>query len=77
MLLQVYTKYDEIWIITGSGHHTGINNNHQKKQDKGVLFNVVKTYLIENQYDFRIGKDGQGKSGSFLLLGDTSAFKPP
>ena len=71
---QNFYTHDEIWVITGSGHHTGLDNNHQKRSDDkgGFLFQTVLKYLTQNHYEFFIGKDNQGNSGCFLVLGEKS-----
>lgn len=65
---------DEVWVVTGSGHHVAVG--HQRREGGGVLFNAVKKYLEEREkemsLEFRIGKDtsgGKNKSsgGAFLV----------
>ncbi|KAL7461651.1 hypothetical protein ACHAXS_002060 [Conticribra weissflogii] len=67
------TKNDEVWIITGSGHHVAVG--HQRRETGGILFNAVKRYLEQQEeemmLDFRIGKDARGGNsssfGAFLV----------
>ena len=71
-------KNDEVWIITGSGHHVAVG--HQRREGGGVLFNAVKRYLEEHEdelaLEFRIGKDTSGgknkSSGGALLVRKTT-----
>ncbi len=71
---------EEVWIITGSGHH--VATGHQRRESGGVLFNAVKKYLEEKEendndggkddIEFRVGKDtssGRNKisGGAFLV----------
>lgn len=72
---------DEVWIITGSGHHVAVG--HQRREDKtasgGVLYNAVRRYLEEREEDnnavgwkFFLGKDTSGgknttSGGAFLV----------
>lgn len=73
-LIPALKKNDEVWIITGSGHHVAVG--HQKREGGGVLFNAVKRYLEDqcdgiNAIEFRIGKDtsgGKNKSSGGALL---------
>lgn len=64
---------DEVWIVTGSGHHVAVG--HQRRETGGILFNAVKRYLEQQEeekiLDFRIGKDARGgnssSGGAFLV----------
>lgn len=76
---------DEVWIVTGSGHHVAVG--HQRREEKstkggstssgGILFNAVRRYLEEREEDmgleFRIGKDTSGgkntSGGAFVVRG--------
>lgn len=60
-------NHAECWIVTGSGHHVG--SGHQKREERGVLFNVVRRYLDTNAdtLEHRIGKDGSGNRGAFVV----------
>jgi hypothetical protein len=51
-----------VWLITGTGHHTG--QTHVKA---GALFDAVEFYLINGAYEFAYGKDGSGRSGAFAV----------
>lgn len=73
-LVPALKKNEEVWIVTGSGHHVAVG--HQRRESGGVLFNAVKRYLEENEeemeLEFRVGKDtsgGKNKSsgGAFLV----------
>lgn len=73
-LVPALKKNDEVWIITGSGHHVVVG--HQRREGGGVLFNAVKRYLEEHEdelaLEFRIGMDASGgknkSSGGALLV---------
>lgn len=73
-LIPAVKKSDEVWIITGSGHHVAVG--HQRREGGGVLFNAVKRYLEDHEeemeWEFRIGKDCSGgknkTSGGALLV---------
>jgi len=58
----------EVWLITGTGHHTH-RASHQRAAVGGVLHATVRTYLEEYGYDFFVGKDKAGHSGAFLVKG--------
>ncbi len=58
--------HEEIWIVTGSGHHVS-GNSHQK--GGGVLENAVVGWLASNDYIFLKGKDKNGHSGACLVRG--------
>lgn len=49
-----------VWIVTGTGHHTG--RTHVKA---GALFDCVNSYLSDLGFNFVHGKDGSGKRGAF------------
>ena len=57
---------DEVWIVTGTGHHVNANS-HQK--GGGVLESAVIDWLEENGYDFSKGKDKNGHGGACLVRG--------
>jgi hypothetical protein len=73
-LIPAVKKSDEVWIITGSGHHVTVG--HQRREGGGVLFNAVKRYLEDHEeemeWEFRVGKDCSGgknkTSGGALLV---------
>jgi hypothetical protein len=73
-LIPAIKKNDEVWIVTGSGHHVAVG--HQRREGGGVLFNAVKRYLEDHEeemeWEFRIGKDcsgGKNKiSGGAILV---------
>lgn len=50
----------QVWVITGTGHHTGGNKRES-------LFEVVQRYLDMYGYKYNIGKDKQGYQGAFLV----------
>mmetsp|Transcript_19767 Transcript_19767/g.46415 ORF Transcript_19767/g.46415 Transcript_19767/m.46415 type:complete len:512 (+) Transcript_19767:301-1836(+) len=65
-------KFDEVWIITGSGSHVGVG--HQKRESGGVLYNAVQRYLAQQERDdsieFRVGRypaGGARSGGAFLV----------
>jgi len=73
-LVPALKKYDEAWIVTGSGNHVTVG--HQRREGGGVLFNAVKQYLEDHEeemsLEFCVGKDtsgGKNKSsgGAFLV----------
>jgi len=70
-LVPALKKNDEVWIVTGSGHHVAVG--HQKREGGGVLFNAVKRYLEDHgdEMEMRIGKDtsgGKNKNGGGAFL---------
>jgi hypothetical protein len=79
-LVPALKKNDEVWIITGSGHHVAVG--HQRREGGGVLFNAVKRFLEEHEeelaLEFRIGKDTSGgknkNSGGALLVRKATAL---
>jgi len=58
--------HEEIWIVTGSGHHVN-SNSHQR--GGGVLENAVIGWLASNDYVFVKGRDKNGHSGACLVRG--------
>ena len=65
-------KFDEVWIIAGSGSHVGVG--HQKRESGGVLYNAVQRYLVQQERDntleFRVGKypaGGARSGGAFVV----------
>jgi hypothetical protein len=58
--------HEEVWIVTGSGHHVN-NNSHQK--NGGILENAVIGWLVSNDYGFMKGKDKNGYGGACLVRG--------
>jgi len=67
LLPAALTKYLEVWVITGTGHHTN-TRSHQRSSAKGVLFEEVHEYLSECGYEFVPAKDRAGHAGAFLVL---------
>ena len=61
LLLPQYEQED-VWIVTGTGHHKG---GHQKS---GVLFDTVERYLVSRNYLHLIGKSGE-TTGAFFIPG--------
>ncbi|KAL3915941.1 MAG: hypothetical protein SGPRY_007025 [Prymnesium sp.] len=66
VLMAALQKHVEVWIITGTGHHTN-QGGHQRTAVGGVLHSTVKAYLEENGYDFYVARDHAGHSGAFLV----------
>ena len=56
-----YKGEENIWIITGTGHH---KDGHQAE---GVLFYMTVEYLNRNGYAFKIGVDSRGFRGALHL----------
>jgi hypothetical protein len=65
-LMSMLARHAEVWIITGTGHHTN-KQSHQRSAEGGVLSAVVAEYLERQGCGYRIGKDHNGRSGAFLL----------
>ena len=63
-LLTALYQHAEVWIVTGTGHHTAAGS-HQK--GGGVLFNTVEAYLMERGFKYFTGKDASGHTGAFLV----------
>ena len=58
----------EVWIVTGTGHHTDAAS-HQRSASGGVLHGAVSDYLADRGHAFYVGKDQNGHSGALLLQG--------
>merc|ERR1712228_570810 len=56
MLPNALAEHVEVWIITGTGHHTD-NHSHQKSVGGGVLHATVEAYLASPHYHYHFGKD--------------------
>mmetsp|Transcript_46762 Transcript_46762/g.122804 ORF Transcript_46762/g.122804 Transcript_46762/m.122804 type:complete len:456 (-) Transcript_46762:389-1756(-) len=67
MLGQRLASHAEVWVITGTGHHTA-KDSHQRAQVGGVLHAAVEEYLRRMGHEFHAGKDRAGHSGAFLVL---------
>ena len=74
-------KHDELWVVTGSGHHVAAG--HQRRESGGVLFNAVMRYLEEREaldktFAFKVGKDTSGgrnkSSGGAFVVRKTRTF---
>ena len=61
LLLPQY-EGEDVWIVTGTGHHKG---GHQKS---GVLMKTVEEYLTNQEHTFLYGKSG-GQTGAFYVVG--------
>jgi len=48
-----------VWIVTGTGHHT--------TQRLFKMFDVVKEYLDEHNYNYKVGVDKKGYKGAFYV----------
>jgi hypothetical protein len=59
--------HDEVWLITGTGHHTD-RASHQRAVAGGVLHAATKEYLEEYGYAHHPAKDHNGHSGAFLVV---------
>ena len=57
----------EVWVVTGTGHHTD-RSSHQKSSPGGVLHAAVGEYLNSYQYTHYLGRDQGGHSGAFLVV---------
>jgi len=67
VLPRALVEYVEVWVITGTGHHTD-TRSHQKSVGGGVLHAAVEAYLVSHNYRYHLGKDRRGHSGAFLVL---------
>ena len=61
VVLPQYKGEENVWIITGTGHH---KDGHQAE---GVLFYTTVEYLNRNGYTFKIGVDSRGFRGALHL----------
>mmetsp|Transcript_14976 Transcript_14976/g.24774 ORF Transcript_14976/g.24774 Transcript_14976/m.24774 type:complete len:723 (-) Transcript_14976:61-2229(-) len=61
---------NQVWIVTGSGHHVA-RNSHQAKG--GALEASVQTWLEMEGYAFVKGRDRNGHSGAVLVKSTTNA----
>jgi hypothetical protein len=57
-------EMDEVWIVTGTGHHVG-RKTHQKAG--GALEGAVIQWLSDEGYNFSCGKDRNGLGGALLV----------
>ena len=67
LLADALRRYEEVWIVTGTGHHTD-RASHQRTAQGGVLHAAVAQYLSDGRYRHFLGKDQGGQSGAFLVL---------
>jgi hypothetical protein len=58
------SELDEVWIVTGTGHHVG-SKTHQK--GGGALERAVLTWLTEEGYNCFRGRDRNGLGGALLV----------
>ena len=58
---------NEVWVITGTGHHTD-KASHQKSAVGGVLHSAVSDFLSAHAFTFYAGKDVNGQSGALLVV---------
>jgi hypothetical protein len=58
------SELDEVWIVTGTGHHVG-SKTHQK--GGGALERAVITWLTEEGYNCFRGRDRNGLGGALLV----------
>ncbi|KAL7581627.1 hypothetical protein ACA910_022179 [Epithemia clementina (nom. ined.)] len=59
-----FERHDQVWIVTGTGHHVG-SKTHQK--GGGALENAVVKWLIDQGYEYAMGRDRNGLSGTLLV----------
>jgi len=64
VLPQKLRDHNEIWVVTGSGHHVG-RNTHQK--GGGALESAVLSWLETEGHPFVRGKDRNGHGGAILV----------
>mmetsp|Transcript_14995 Transcript_14995/g.23047 ORF Transcript_14995/g.23047 Transcript_14995/m.23047 type:complete len:613 (-) Transcript_14995:10-1848(-) len=57
-------EHDDVWIVTGSGHHVN-RNSHQK--GGGALESAVLAWLDAENYMHLRGRDRNGHSGAVLV----------
>ncbi len=55
----------QVWIVTGTGHHVG-TKTHQK--GGGALESAVIAWLADHNYKFCRGKDRNGQGGALLVV---------
>ena len=67
MLPMSLASHAEVWLITGTGHHTA-KHSHQRAQVGGVLRSAVEELLQQYEYEYYPGKDRAGHSGAFLVV---------
>jgi hypothetical protein len=58
------TELEEVWIVTGTGHHVG-TKTHQK--GGGALEMAAINWLTEEGYNFAKGRDRNGLGGALLV----------
>eukprot|EP00980_Cylindrotheca_fusiformis_P022871 scaffold9857_cov127-Cylindrotheca_fusiformis.AAC.17 len=58
------SELDEVWIVTGTGHHVG-SKTHQK--GGGALERAVTAWLTEEGYNCYRGRDRNGLGGALLV----------
>lgn len=68
MLPARLASFTEVWVITGTGHHTA-KESHQRSQVGGVLRSAVEEHLQQGGYIYYPAKDRAGNSGAFLVVG--------
>jgi hypothetical protein len=64
ILPQKLTELDEVWIVTGTGHHIG-SKTHQK--GGGALERAATNWLMEQGYNCAKGRDRNGQGGAILV----------
>jgi len=64
VLPEKLSRMDEVWIVTGTGHHVG-SKTHQK--GGGALERAVIDWLTQEEYRFCRGRDRNGQGGAILV----------
>ena len=67
VLPELLHVHSEVWVITGTGHHTD-KASHQRSVAGGVLHATVQDYLTRGGFTFHPGRDAAGHSGAFLVV---------
>ena len=60
-------QHAEVWLLTGTGHHTA-KGSHQRSEAGGVLRAAVEELLRDAGYAYYMGKDAGGHSGALLVV---------
>jgi len=64
VLPRALAENDEVWIITGTGHHVG-SRTHQK--GGGALESAALDWLVKEGYRVARGRDRNGQGGAILV----------
>ena len=59
---EIWGGLPQLWIITGTGRHNAATGGN-----KSTLFDFVGEYLDTCGYEFKVGRDGAGNKGAYLV----------